>query len=67
MPDKSGEVFSSDAPNGDTTTGGGVDIETGHQTQYDSNSNTRESRDGKGDWHHTNQNLPKGHPDRHKR
>lgn len=43
---------------------GGVDPNTGHQTQVYPDKR-RASRDGDGDWHHTDQNEPKGSPDRH--
>ena len=67
MPDKHGEVYSSDAPNGDTTDKGGVYPDTGHQTQIDTKAGTHESRDGDGPWHHTDHSKDKGDPDRHTR
>ncbi len=63
-PNKSGDVYTSGGRSGTESTTGGVDPSTGHQTQVYPD-NYRESRDGYGDWHWTNQNVPKGDSGRH--
>ena len=59
-----GDIFDSGLRESTESDKGITDPEIEHQTQVYPD-NYRASRDGQGDWHWTNQNLPKGHPDRH--
>jgi hypothetical protein len=63
---RSGDVYTSRLRENLESHMGGTYIDSGHQTQIYTD-NYRVSRDFYGDWHWTNQNLPKGHPARHKK
>lgn len=62
--DRHGDVYNGGLRRDIESDRGGVNPDTGHQTEVYPD-NRRASRDGDGDWHHTNQDLPKGNPDRH--
>jgi hypothetical protein len=60
-----GDIFNQGLRENSESNLGVTDPNEGHQTQVYPD-NYRVSRDGEnGVWHWTNQNLPKGHPDRH--
>lgn len=61
--DKSGDVYSSDAPDGPYDHGH-VDLDTGHQTAYRDGSHV--SRDRDTGWHSTDHSKDKGDSDRHR-
>jgi hypothetical protein len=63
-PGKHGDLYDSGLRKDIESDHGVVDPNTGHQTQVYPD-NRRASRNGVGEWHHTDQNEPKGSPDRH--